>query len=261
MLLISVLLKKFQLTSLGVILHNILSAEGCILNFFFSGEFTCHQSWLPFPFWLIVATPYLVTGNDAIQETAIFSLVLVQQVLTNLHRVFFLFLCEYVWVPLGANFAVFQHCLHYFQCIETDIQFHTEFPGSNLLIRWADGDTLHFMVWYLCMSIRNVACLSCHFHHCWNALTTTSLCLHPLIGLHKCSASTDEYQWVPIFLHRGIKFHSCFICTSMSDAILSDYPSATICHSEMLWNVCGKVQLLLPCHQHPSLTSWANTVK
>ena len=36
---------------------------------------------------------------------------------------------------------------------------------------------------------------------------TTSLLSHPLFGLHKCSALADECQWVPFFLHGGIKSH------------------------------------------------------
>jgi len=32
--------------------------------------------------------------------------------------------------------------------------------------------------------------------------------MHPLFGLHKYSASVDERQWMPYFLHRGIQFHT-----------------------------------------------------
>jgi len=35
-----------------------------------------------------------------------------------------------------------------------------------------------------------------------------SLCSHLLFGLHKCSASIDECQWVPSFQHGGIQFHT-----------------------------------------------------
>ena len=44
--------------------------------------------------------------------------------------------------------------------------------------------------------------------HCCDALPTTSLCSHPLFGLHKCSASTDECQRVSFFLHRRIQLHT-----------------------------------------------------
>ena len=36
--------------------HITLPTEGCNLNFFFDGEFTCHHSGLPFSLWLIVVT-------------------------------------------------------------------------------------------------------------------------------------------------------------------------------------------------------------
>lgn len=37
--------------------------------------------------------------------------------------------------------------------------------------------------------------------------THSSLCSHPLFGLHNRSASIDEYQWVQCFPHGGIQFH------------------------------------------------------
>ena len=33
-----------------------------------------------------------------------------------------------------------------------------------------------------------------HSHHCWNVQSTVSLCSLPLVGLHQCSVSTDEWQ-------------------------------------------------------------------
>jgi len=47
-----------------------------------------------------------------------------------------------------------------------------------------------------------------HHCHCWNTVPTTSLCLHPLFGLHKHSASVYECQRVHFFLHVGIQFHT-----------------------------------------------------
>ena len=52
---------------------------------------------------------------------------------------------------------------------------------------------------WVCVAIRNVACLSCCYHHCWNASPSTSLCSHPLIGPQKCPASIKECHWVPFF--------------------------------------------------------------
>jgi len=73
---------------------------------------------------------------------------------------------------------------------------------------WTDRDTLHFMVWQLCMAVWNAACLSCWCHHCWNAPPTASLCSHSLFGLHNHSASVDECQWISFFLHGGIHLHT-----------------------------------------------------
>ena len=44
--------------------------------------------------------------------------------------------------------------------------------------------------------------------------------------------------------------------------IVSDCPSAAICRTAIMsWNTGGKVRPLLPHHQHPPLTSWANTIQ
>lgn len=88
---------------------------------------------LPLQQWFIVVL-LLDTGNDVIHETGTFSLLLVQWVLTNLHMVLFLFLCEHLWDPPGTNFAIFQHYHCCFQFIEADIQLWTQCPGCNLTI-------------------------------------------------------------------------------------------------------------------------------
>ena len=72
--------------------------------------------------------------------------------------------------------------------------------------RWASWDAINFMVWHLCMAVQEVAYLSCHSCHCWNIPPTTSLCSHPLFGIHKCSASISECEWMPFFW--GIQFYS-----------------------------------------------------
>ena len=68
--------------------------------------------------------------------------------------------------------------------------------------------SMHATLLKTCVAIQNTACHSyCHCH-CWNASPTTSLCSHPLFGLHKCPAIVDKCQWVPFFLHGGIQAHS-----------------------------------------------------
>ena len=71
-----------------------------------------------------------------------------------------------------------------------------------------------------------------HCCHWWNAPLTASLCSHPLLGFHKCSASVSECHWAPFFSTWGNSVPQlCFIHTSMSAIILSDFPSAAICHT------------------------------
>jgi len=57
--------------------------------------------------------------------------------------------------------------------------------------------------------------------------------------------------------------HLCFMHTSMSDGILSECPSAAICHTATGCNGDGggEVQPLLLYHQHPPVTLWANIIK
>jgi len=69
------------------------------------------------------------------------------------------------------------------------------------------------------------------------AVTTTEThyspphCSYLLFGLHKCSARIDECQWIDFFsTWRNSMTYLCFIHTSVLDSILSDCPSATICH-------------------------------
>ena len=49
---------------------------------------------------------------------------------------------------------------------------------------------------------------NCYCRCCWNASPTTSLCSHPLVGLHKHSASIDECQWVSFFPHGGSQWQT-----------------------------------------------------
>jgi len=99
--------------------------------------------------------------------------------------------------------------------------------------------------------------------HCWNTPPTASLCSQPLFGLHKCSVSIDECERVHFFFSwRTLTTHFCFIHTSMSDAILSEFPPAAICHTATKCNnTGGKIQPLLPSHQHPPLILWTNIIK
>ena len=107
-----------------------------------------------------------------------------------------------------------------------------------------------------CMTIQNMARLPCH-------ITTAetppnfSLFSHPLFSLCKCSASIDEFQWVPFFPCGGIQWHT-FV--SSADAILSECPSAAICCSATKRNgvLEGRFNLYCPISQHVPVMLWTN---
>ena len=88
-----------------------------------------------------------------------------------------------------------------------------------------------------------------HYHHCRNTSLTTSLCSHPLFGLHKHSSSINECQWVPFFsAWRNSVPPLCFICISMSDATVSECSSAAICHTTTTCNGILVERFNLYCH-------------
>ena len=149
-----------------------------------------------------------------IQETIIFSLILVHEVLTNLYSVFFLFLCEHSWDPHGTSFVIVQYCHRCFQCIEDNIQLCTPFPGYNLLICTDELIKMLFISWYESCSwpsktrlLFYITVTTAEMHHppphCGEAHIHCSV-----FGL----ASISEYQWLPIFSHGGIKWHTALPC-------------------------------------------------
>ena len=48
----------------------------------------------------------------------------------------------------------------------------------------------------------------CCCHPCWTAPSTTSLCSHPLLGIHRHSESVDGCQWLQFFPHGGTQWHT-----------------------------------------------------
>jgi len=149
--------------------------------------------------------------------------------LTNLHIVFFLFLCEHSWDPAGANFAIFQCCHHRF---EANIQFHTQFLGHSLLIfvdelietlfiSWCDS-----CAWWseMQLAFRSTAAFA-EMHH------SPPYCAH----IHCWSPEMFSKHW---WMSINAVFHAeknlitwfCFVHTPMLNAITSDCSSAAICH-------------------------------
>jgi len=111
----------------------------------------------------------------------------------------------------------------------------------------AMNKNLHAVLVNICMAVWNVAHLSHGCCHCWNTPSTTWLCSNTLFGLHKYSASIHECQWRPFFLHGGIQ-HLCFINTFISDATLSECPSAAICRVTTTCNGILVGRSNLYCH-------------
>ena len=84
-------------------------------------------------------------------------------------------------------------------------------------------------------------------------------CVHVHCSVSKYSASIDECQQLQFFPHEGIQWDAFLSHVFMSDAFLSDCPSAAICLTVVfflfhtaLWNIGGKVWSLLPYQKHLS---------
>ena len=134
----------------------------------------------------------------------------------NLHSVFFVFSCEH-WSDLPhANFVIFCHCHHHFQCTEADIQFYIQFLSCNLTLCW--------MSWLRWLSgmwlVFHIAVVIAEMHHppphCFHIHCLDS------INVQQMSVNVSGCHFFHIEEFNG---------TSMSDSILSDCPSAAICRS------------------------------
>lgn len=81
------------------------------------------------------------------------------------------------------------------------------------------------MLLTICMTVRNVACLSCCYRHCCNAPFSASVCSHPPFGVHKCSANVCEWQF----------FFSC----------MEEFPCAPLPHRHLcVRHLCHTAPLL-----------------
>ena len=97
---------------------------------------------------------------------------------------------------------------------------------------------------------------------------STSLHSHPLRGLQHLLNVYEHYHWVHFSAWRISVTNFIFISSFTSDTILSDCPSAAVCHMAKKCNgifvgvqLQWEVQLLLSYHQHPPLMLWANIIK
>ena len=97
---------------------------------------------------------------------------------------------------------------------------------------------------------------SAEMPHCWNTLPITLL-LSSLVGLQKCSANINKCQWVSLISSwRNSVTPHCFICTSVSDAILPDCPSAAIYRTatKCNWILVGRFNL----YCHTTICHWCH---
>ena len=143
-------------------------------------------------------------SDDAIQGTITFSLVFVQWVLTNLHTVFFLFLCEHLLIPHGAHFAVVQSCHNCFQCIEANIQLCTQFTVHQFTQRsWWKYPSLRGCAWPSGMwLVFHVAITTAEMHH------PAPHCALILNGCH--FFHMEEFNFTP-FVHMQFHIRCYFI--------------------------------------------------
>lgn len=68
--------------------------------------------------------------------------------------------------------------------------------------RWIRAGILHLQ-----KSVQ-VEVTHCHCLHSWNAPPTALFCSRPLTDLHKQSRSINVCQWVPLFPHGWIQWHT-----------------------------------------------------
>ena len=163
-----------------------------------------------------------------------------------------MFLCEHSWDPPGANFVIFPCCRHCFQCISADIQLRTQFPSHNLpihadelietlFVSWCESCAWPSGTWHV-FHVAVATAETCHPpSHCAN--------IHCLVSVNVQQASMNVIG-CNFSAWRNSITHLCFICTSMSDAILSDCPSAVICHTATKFNGILAGRFNLCCHNN-----------
>jgi hypothetical protein len=202
-------------------------------------------------------TPRLITSDDAVQETHLQLHSGSQQVLTDLYIMVFMFLCEHPWDRLGTNIAIFQHCQHHSKCIETNIQLRTQFDGHNLPGHTDELIKALFISWtYSCAglpgtwSVSHITVTIAEMHHppphCAH--------IHCLVSVNFQQASLNvsscnfvrmkEFSDTPLLcMHFHVRHH------------FARLSPVAVARQQNLPTIGGKVQHLLPYHQHLPLTS------
>ena len=173
-------------------------------------------------------TPHLTASNDAIQKIVTFSLVLVEQVLANLHTMLLLFPREYMWNTQHKHCDIPTlppPCRH----AEADIQLHTQLPDCNLLIHTDEPTVMFFISWcdnyarlpktwlvfHIAVATAETHCPLPHCAHIhWLVSTTVQQASMNVSGCH--FSCMEEFSDTPL-------------CTSMTYTVWSDFLSAAIC--------------------------------
>ena len=141
-------------------------------------------------------------------------------------------MCEHLWIPPGADFAIFQCCHHCPQCTEADSSMEHMHSFLVIIHQFA------WKSWSTCSSFCGVRAVHDHLE-----LGLSFMCLLPLLKhTIRCLTVLTSTGWSPStfskcqWMSMGAIFSTwknsvkllCFIHT---DTILSDCPSAAICHT------------------------------
>lgn len=129
--------------------HIILPSE----DFFFNVKFMSLLHWLSFWFQLVVMTPHLINGNNAIPEIHLQPHI-VSLSPDKLHTVLCLFLCEHSWTHLLQTlryFSVATIISHTLKSIFSSVH------SSLAIMHWSA-----WMSWSRCSSFHNVTVVNGH---------------------------------------------------------------------------------------------------
>ena len=142
-------------------------------------------------------------------QTATFSLILVQYVLTNLHMMYFLFLCE-LSRNVVQTLPIFQHYHHHFQCTEANIQLRAWSFGHNPPLH---TDKLIEALFILCCDAVH-GHPDCGFFHIAVTTIKTHHPLHHCAHIHCLVSINIQQMSVNVSgCHGGIQWHTFSSCS------------------------------------------------
>ena len=142
---------------------------------------------------------------------------------------------------------------------EQILSYKTQFFNSVTIISWVLSPAID----------KSLQCHAFNYLHQqrWPTVTvTTDETHHPLphcAHIHwLVSTASVSVNGCHFFLHGRIQWHTCFIHTAMSDAILPDCPAAAVCHMARKCNgILVGSSASIAIHQCPPLMPWASKIK